>query len=168
MRVPLSLNGTETVTDPVGGRQDPFLKADAHTHRPGIPTTGVFTPALATPASLTTLSTDGASAHKARAQPRSSAAHCTPASSRVSRALVFVRLSTNTAWSDRCLAPDRSSLTSSGTRSRSLSSRQRRVRQPSSLWKGDGRSVTLGSALKAWLGLSALSAVLSGAQRKVA
>jgi hypothetical protein len=34
--------------------------------------------------------------------------------------------------------------------------------------EGDGCSATLGSALKAWLGLSALSAVLSGAQRKVA
>ena len=35
---------------------------------------------------------------------------------------------------------------------------QRRVRHPHLYGRGDGRSATLGSALKAWLGLSALSA----------
>src|SRR5215472_1208546 len=36
---------------------------------------------------------------------------------------------------------------------------QRRVRHPHLYGRGDGRSVTLGSAPEAWLGLSALSAV---------
>jgi hypothetical protein len=44
---------------------------------------------------------------------------------------------------------------------------QRRVRHPHLYGRGDGRSVTLGSALKAWLGLSALSAVLCVEHRAV-